>query len=303
MKELLLPLMQREWIQHRFSWLMLALVPFGLAFLTLAFASVNVDVDGGGGMPPAVQLAAVTVAITTGVMLLLYFASGVITAVGLARRDHADRSVEFWLSLPVGHARSLAVPLLVHLVLVPMAAVLVGVLAGLLLSAVLVARLYGLGEWLAMPWGDSFTVLALGLSRLWLGWPMALLWLAPVLLLAMLAFAWFRRWGVFGLAATFALLMSPLGGLGWQRFLTQTLASISNGFANSLVWAHPQELEGKSSDSILAALGQAPAWLAADVGASVRALASPVLLGGLVVAGLCFYGLIQWRKRGASTAV
>jgi ABC-2 type transport system permease protein len=302
MKELLLPLMRREWLQHRLSWLLVGLVPFGLALFTLLFASVSVNGDN-GGTPPAVALAAATVAITTGVMFVLYVCAGVVTVVGLARRDHADRSVEFWLSLPVGHSRSLAVPLAVHLLVVPLLALLWGVLAGVVLSAALVARVHGLGEWLALPWGDGLAALALGVTRLWAGWPLALLWLSPLVLLAMLAFAWFRRWGLFGLGATVAVLLSPLGGIGWQKFLGQTLASIANGAANSLVWAQPQEFNDTSSSRVLAALGDAPLWLLQDFGSSVRALASPVFVGGLMVAALGFYGLVQWRKRGASVAV
>jgi hypothetical protein len=32
--------------------------------------------------------------------------TSLIITFGLARRDHADRSIEFWLSLPVGHTRA-----------------------------------------------------------------------------------------------------------------------------------------------------------------------------------------------------
>ena len=39
---------------------------------------------------------------------------------GLARRDRQDRSIEFWLSLPTSHAASVAAPVLMHLVLVPL---------------------------------------------------------------------------------------------------------------------------------------------------------------------------------------
>ena len=47
---------------------------------------------------------------TTALLLsVMSLASAVILA-GVARRDHADRSIEFWLSLPVGHGASLAAP-------------------------------------------------------------------------------------------------------------------------------------------------------------------------------------------------
>jgi hypothetical protein len=61
-------------------------------------------------------------AASTMLPFVILWVSSLIIVSGLARRDHGDRSNEFfWMSLPVGHGTSLAVPLAVHLLLVPAA--------------------------------------------------------------------------------------------------------------------------------------------------------------------------------------
>ena len=181
------PLMQREWLQHRFAWALLALVPLALALVLVSFGQIEFD-DGeadriGTALPAVMTL--VAVAVCTVSAFVVFWVTSVIIATGLARRDHGDRSIEFWLSLPVGHVPSLAVPMLVHLVLVPAAALALGLLAGHGLAMVLVARFAGLSAWFGLPWADLFAAtLALGL-RLLAGLPLATLWLAPVILMAM----------------------------------------------------------------------------------------------------------------------
>jgi hypothetical protein len=51
-----------------------------------------------------------------------------------------------------------------------------------------------------------------------------------------------------------------------------------------------------------AALRGLPGWALRDLGGSLRELASPLLLGGLVFAAGCFALLVDWRQRGASAA-
>ena len=48
-------------------------------------------------------------------------------AAGLARRDAQDRSIELWRSLPVGDATAIAVTLVAHLLLMPLAVTCVSV--------------------------------------------------------------------------------------------------------------------------------------------------------------------------------
>jgi hypothetical protein len=100
------------------------------------------------------------------------------------------------MSLPVGHVPSLGVPLLVHLLLVPAAALAVGLLGGWLVSLVMVWRFVGIGAWFNLPWGDMLAP-PLAIAGPAAGRPAAgHLWLAPLIGLALLAKALAGRWGL-----------------------------------------------------------------------------------------------------------
>ncbi len=297
-----LALMQREWLQHRFAWSMLVLIPVLLAALALIFGQVDVQTD--DGLPPPLALAAGTMAVSVGVLMVLVSVSGLITAVGLSRRDHADRSVEFWLSLPISHARSLLVPMAVHLVLVPLVTFGLALLVGGLMSLLLLARVQGVGAWLQLPWAEVLKSALVALARIGAGWPMMVLWLSPLILLAMLMYAWMRRWGLVVLGLALAVGSSRLGEILGYRMVPDALANIGNGAIHSLISGNQTVIMPSQPDeAIRFSMQQAPSWLFQDILGSVQNLASPAFVGGLVVAALCFYGLVQWRRRGASTAV
>ncbi len=297
-----LALMQREWLQHRFAWSMLLLIPVALAVLALVFGQV--DVLNEDGRPPALALAAGAMAVSVGVLMVLVSVSGLITAIGLARRDHADRSVEFWLSLPISHTRSLLVPMVVHLLLVPLVTFALALLVGGLMSLLLVARVQGVGEWLQLPWGQVLQSALVALARIGAGWPMMVLWLSPMILLAMLMYAWLRRWGLVVLGLAVAVGSSRLGEILGYRMVPDALANIGHGAVRSLFSGNQTVVvQGDGGDAVLHGMQQAPSWLLTDIAGSVQNLASPAFVGGLLVAGLCLYGLVQWRRRGASTAV
>ena len=155
----LIPLMQREWLQHRLAWALLVLIPLGLAALPLVVGQIDLsgDLAQHSGTELAAMLGTIAIVATTAVIFLLVWITSMFITSSLARRDHADRSVEFWLSLPTGHSESLLAPLLVHLLLVPAAALVAGLLGGLLLSALVVTRFVGAGEWFALPWGTMLS--------------------------------------------------------------------------------------------------------------------------------------------------
>ncbi|MCW5612503.1 MAG: hypothetical protein KIS83_17785 [Rubrivivax sp.] len=305
----LLPLMQREWLQHRFAWALLALVPLGLALLALSFAQVGVGVDVDGDtitevtdarMAPVFALA--SMAAGSGLLFVILWVASLIIISGLARRDHGDRSVEFWMSLPVGHGTSLAVPLLVHLILVPAAALLVGLAGGWLLSAVLVGRVVGIAEWFTLPWGALLGAALAVSARLLAGLVLATLWIAPLVLLLILANAWFRRWGL-------VLLVVGIGIGGWvmdrvfgQPIVTDLVRDLLVNAGRALAGASGGGMViGKDSEPDLV-LGQVPGWAWQDFVAALRQLASPLLAGGLLFAAGCFALLVDWRRRGASAA-
>ena len=298
------PLMQREWLQHRFAWALLALVPLALALVLVSFGQIEFD-DGeadriGTDLPAVMTL--VAVAVCTVSAFVVFWVTSVIIATGLARRDHGDRSIEFWLSLPVGHVPSLAVPMLVHLVLVPAAALALGLLAGHGLAMVLVARFAGLSAWFGLPWADLFAAtLALGL-RLLAGLPLATLWLAPVILMAMLARAWIGRWGLPVLG-----LVLGLGGLLADRALGQPLllpwlGHLIQQAVQAMAGAGEVSFTARGADEALAALRGLPGLALQDLGAALGALLSPAMAVGLVVSAVCFALLVDWRQRGSKAA-
>ena len=186
-------LFKREWIQHRFAWGLMALVPLALGLLLVGFGQISI---GDKGEPQNLPLALTmgSFAGTTAVYGLLAMAAAVVMLAGLARRDHVDRSVEFWLSLPAGHAQAWTAPLLTHLVLVPVAAIVFGALAGGVLSMVLVGRTSGLAAWWALPWSALLPGVAAVAGRLSVGMALAAIWLSPIVLLMVLLTAWLGRW-------------------------------------------------------------------------------------------------------------
>ena len=296
----LIPLMRREWLQHRFVWAMLMLVPLGLAVLLLSFGQVEM----GGAMenrPPA-DVAAVmggmTIVITSAIVFLLVWITSVFVTSGLARRDHADRSIEFWLSLPTGHAESYAAPLLVHLLLAPAAALLVGLAGGYVMSLLVVSRFLSLTEWLALPWGQVVPATVALAGRVLAGLPLATLWLSPLIMLALLANALFKRWGLPVLAVGLGLGGVVLKYVFGQPLLSQALSRLGSEAATALLGASQQPPTG-DRPSAVAVFDALPGWALRDLGAAVSAAASPAMLAAVAVAAALFAALVYWRRQGA----
>ncbi len=305
MNNTFIPLMQREWMQHRLGWFLLAGVPVGLTLLALASGVGKIQFDSetienaGTAFPLFVALA--TMAGTAAVVFGILWLSSMFIATGLARRDHADRSVEFWLSVPVSHVRSLSVPLAVHTLLVPAAALFVGLLGGYAIAAVVVTRLGGFSEFAALPWLSLMGASVVIVLRMLGGLLLATLWLAPLIMLTVLMGAWFRRWGWVIMAVGLGVSSLVLERLFGQPLLAQLLGTIFQNAAHAFVTGlGSEELTIRSSGDVLDVLHNLPAWALSDFGAAVRKLASPLMVGGLIFAAGCFYLLVQWRQRGAS---
>ena len=293
-------LLQREWLQHRFGWTLLVALPFGLALLLATFAQVQVE----GDSPPPAEAMPVLVALaaTAGATVVL-FAIAILTSFvilsGLAWRDHGDRSIEFWLSLPVSHSAALGVPLATHLLLVPAAAIGIGWLGGQLLALFAVSRLAGVGGWVALPWPELLAAtLALAL-RLLAGLPLAVLWVLPIVMVLALLGAWFKRWGWvvllvgLGIASLFDQLLSG------RRWLVDAVVELLRQGGKALLGAGGAGLRIEGGGDPIGALRLLPGMAWHDFVAALGALASPWLLGGLLVAAGCFALLVQWRHRGA----
>lgn len=300
----LFPLMQREWLQHRLAWVLLVLIPLGLAMLPLTVGHIDLSVDLAqhSGAELAAILGTISIVATTAVIFLLVWITSMFITSSLARRDHGDRSVEFWLSLPTGHSESLLVPLLVHLVLVPAVALLAGLAGGLLLSALTVTRFVGIGEWLALPWGTMLTGVAALVARVVAGLPLATLWLMPLTLLAILANALFKRWGLPVLAVSLGLGSVVMERLFGQPLLGETLTQLTTNAATALAGASGQGVSINDQTPPVEAFAAMPAWALRDFGAALQALASPWFLGALIASAGLFVMLVQWRQRGAGHA-
>jgi ABC-2 type transport system permease protein len=296
----LLPLMQREWLQHRFGWMLMVLVPIGLALLLTSFGQIEIDGEtierSGQGLAPLVAMASMAASMAT--LFLIAWISSFIIVSGLARRDHADRSIEFWMSLPATHSESLAAPLLVHLLLVPAAALLLGWLCGWLVSMVTVSRVVGIGALLSLPWIDlALATFSIAL-RLVLGLALATAWLLPLILLVVLMTAWFKRWGWVILAVGVGLGSLLLRLLFGQPLLSDVMGALLRHAGKAMITA-PTSFTPQGPGEAIDALRAVPGWALHDFGQALADLASPLLPGGLLFAAGCFALLVLWRQRGA----
>jgi hypothetical protein len=297
----LLPLMLREWLQHRFAWAMLVLVPLAVSLLLLSLGTIQLDEEMMAQMPRdlSVVLTLLTFVISTAAVLLLLGVTSLFIALNSPRRDHGDRSVEFWLSLPSGHAESLLAPILVHLLLVPAAALVVGSLVAIPVSMVTVGRVVGLGEWFALPWREILPALAALLLRAVAGVPMALLWLLPLVLAAMLSNAYFKRWGLPLLCIALILLSQGLERVFGEPVFANTLGAMLQMSAHSLLGAAGDDLATGPNVLPQETLKALPGWALRDFGAAFANLGRPLLAGVLVASAALFAALWAWRRRGA----
>jgi len=299
-------LLHREWMQHRFGWLVVLFAPLLLVILAGLFTElgVQVEIDGDSVIrrtPEAVlqTLGAIggMAAVTFGIAWLTVL----FQAPGLARRDTQDRSIEFWLSLPIGHVPSLGATLLAHLLLLPIVAVVVGATGGLLVSLLLVVKTWGFGAWFGLPWGTLLLAFVALLARVVVGVVLAMLWLSPLILLTMAASAWLKRWGVPAVAAVVGLgglALDKLYGLPivWTVLLTLTENASKALFLVDRGNSGPNI---QTTDELLPLLKVLPGWALQDLGAALAALASPAFMGALIGGAAGFALLVLRRQRGA----
>lgn len=296
-------LIRREWMQHRLGWSLLVAVPLALAVLGLLFGQIELDAEQRD--LPLQQLAPMlTLASVAGSMVIIFMILGITSLFlmsGLARRDHGDRSVEFWLSLPTSHSASLAAPLLTHLLLVPAAALGIGLLVGGLVSALVVTRQAGFGAWLALPWPELLAAGLALLARGLAGLPLALLWASPLLLAVVLAGAWFKRWGLPVLLLGFGLAVLALDRVFGEGATAELFGQIFRNAGQALFAATPLNFED-GPGKLESALRGLPGWAWQDFSAAVRAVAQPLFLACVAAGAGLFAALVDWRRRGASAA-
>ena len=199
-----LTLIQREWLQHRTGWLVLMAAPTALMALMTLFEGrgLRLRIDGEtASLPPLDQLPLVLQTLgwtfaTVMLSLVLVVLAVLAQLPGLARRDVQDRSIEFWLSLPTGHAQSLGATLLMHLLLLPALALSAALLGAQLVAMLSIVSSQGVSAWLMQPWWQLLPTLLVVAARIWLGLLLAVAWLSPLLLLTLAASAWLKRWAI-----------------------------------------------------------------------------------------------------------
>ncbi|MFO1340890.1 MAG: hypothetical protein U1F53_22165 [Burkholderiaceae bacterium] len=281
-------LLLREWMQHRLGWLLLGGVPLAIMLPLMSFGTVQVGGDGGIPSPGMVALM-----IGAGyVYFLLVLAGGVVAiqAPGLARRDRQDRSIEFWLSLPTSHTASVGATVLMHLLLLPLLALGMAAVGAVLAGLIAVVRVHGAGGLMQMPWGTVMVVAVVALARLALGVVLGVLWLSPLLLGAMAASAWLKRWGVPLVAAVLGVGGLLLDKLYDMPFVFETIGNLFQRFAAAVT---PRD----ANISLGTPLDALPAWLWGDALRALGELGSPLFFGAIATAAACFALLVYRRTR------
>lgn len=283
-------LMLREWMQHHRGWLILMLAP-PLIFLALLPVG-QVDLE--ESIHPLL-LADLTLTISAVLVSGIAWLALVLQLPGLARRDQQDRSIEFWRSLPASHSESIGALLSMHVFVVPVLALLLGCLLGLPIAIGLVFKLGGSAALAEIAWPVLLGSALAGLARLVLGTVLMALWLSPLLMLLMAASAWLKRLGVpvvLGVIGVGGLVLDKVYGLPvvWVLLKAQIQGALG-AYLN-----HQGEFDHLRHDpqDLLSAVSQ---WAWNDSLAALGGLASPHLLGGLLLAGLCFWLLVLKRQR------
>lgn len=288
-------LLRREWLQHRLGWWLLGAAPLAVMVPLMLFGTIHMDHDG----PSSPELVALTIAAGyTFFVLMLIGAAVVIQAPGLARRDRQDRSIEFWLSLPVGHVPSLGATLLMHWVLLPLLALGLAAAGAVLAGLIAVVRLHGF-DGLAQLHAPALLALWLAVSaRLALGLVLVAAWMSPFLLAGMAASAWLKRWGVPLLGGCVVILSFVLAHAYGQPWLRDQLAQHLQHAGWALLPTH----QGHSGlDQIALPAQGVPElgrWLWEDTVLALTDLASLRFVAGLAVAAGGFALLVWRRQRG-----
>jgi ABC-2 type transport system permease protein len=305
-------LLQREWMQHRLGWIIMLAAPFAVTAILAVFGAVSFDFSNHGNgddgtvvekVPSALILACASVGAMVSLTLAVACLFALFQAPGLARRDTQDRSIEFWLSLPQGHAQSLSATLLAHLLLVPWAALVAGLAGGLVVSLLVVAKAWSLAAWATLPWGVMLAAAVMMTLRLALGLALALLWLSPLILLTMAASAWLKRWGVPLVACVLVIGGLVLEKLYGITFIGDALRTIGENAGRALFFADrsgaQHRLVVNPGDDLLPYLREVPSWVIGDIGSALQQLATPAFVAALAVAALGFALLVLRRQRGA----
>jgi len=287
-------LLLREWMQHRFGWLLLGGIPLAIMVPLMIFGQIQMD-----HLPPPLLVALMFAAGYTFFLMVLIGGSAAFQAPGLARRDRQDRSIEFWLSLPTSHSASVGATVVMNLWLLPLMAFGMAAAGGVVSALIAVVRVHGLDGLTQMPWGTLMAVWLTGVARLSLGMVLGTLWLAPFAFGAMAASAWLKRWGVAVLAGVLLIgsqILDKVYHLPW--LVTQLQLQIEHAG-----WAFLPTMQGKQGpnegiDSLNEMVSNIGTFVAHDTALALGDLATPRFIISLAVAAGCFGLMVLRRARG-----
>jgi ABC-2 type transport system permease protein len=285
--EVLLTLVRREFWEHRALWLA-PLVVTALLALCAAIGRIHLDVDDATRLQGEAQRVAVFTIIQWVLAIPLYVVALFIVSFYLLDclyAERKDRSILFWKSLPVSDGLTVCSKMLVALVVVPLGVFALALLADLLCTAVLGARVligtvppvftWNTYEWLR-------TELVMFLVTL-----LAVLWYAPLAGYLLVMSAWVRRSPM--LLATLPLVLGPI--LEWVAFGTRHLMDFINYRLNGILW-----LLGVHNTRIITKHGLTSAGAALEVLNFRAVLTSVDLWLGLAVAAALAYAAVRIRR-------
>lgn len=287
-------LLQREWMQHHRGWLIAMLVLPLIALLALPFGSVQIGEA--RDLPPTESVGAIMAVTMLSVWGITLLMTG-FSLPGLARRDHQDRSIEFWLSLPASHSESLIATLFMHTIFVLVLALGVGLLVGVLMALAITLKLGGFVIWTQVAWYQLALPALAVLARLVLGTVLFTLWMAPIFLVFMVAAAWLKRWGVPAVITAVVALGVTLHKVYLNPIVWQLLAEQLKGAGSALFDAmHMIGNEEASVQIEMRGVGDVLSWAGRDAAEALAQTASPHFVLGLLLAGVCFGLLILHRR-------
>lgn len=181
-------LMWREWLQNRWTWLTVIAVLPAITLLTLPFGQVGPQSEVKMAVVPFIGIGA-----TALTCVMLAWATVLFMATGLARRDHQDRSIEFWMSLPGRHVEHVGAQYLMHALFFPALALVGGLLLGFLVAPMAVVKLAGFSALADVPWFTLIFSLVQPVSMALIALVLGAVWMAPVVLVLMAASMWLKR--------------------------------------------------------------------------------------------------------------
>lgn len=288
-------LLKREWMQHRLGWWLLGAVPLAVMVPLMLFGEIRM----GNDRPSSPETVALMIgAGYTFFVMVLVLGAVAIQAPGLARRDQQDRSIEFWLSLPIGHVPALGATLLMHWVLLPLLALGLAAAGGVVAALIAVVRVNGVDALVHME-GAAMLMLWLAITaRMALGVVLGALWLSPFLVGGMAASAWLKRWGVPVVGGGLILVAALLANVYDQPWLLDQMAAQLEHFGWAVV---PSQQGNDDIDQIPFPAEGVPVlggWLWQDTLLALGDLVSVRFLAGLAIAGAGFALLVWKRRRG-----